>query len=115
MNSSLKKSLPTDGFKSYCNFSGDHEHVRSNDSLEVTTTNKNLSQITVMNITNMSHSAVSINFMHMSNITAAAVVTVHKQHRDVHSPWSHRPLAVHKLCARACIMSRRVAGKGRFL
>jgi len=63
----------------------------------------------------MSHSAVSINFMHMSNVTADAVVTVHKQHCDVHSPWSRRLLAVPKLCARACIMSRRGAGKGRFL
>jgi hypothetical protein len=71
--------------------------------------------MTVMNITNMSHSAVSINFMHMSSVTAAAVVTVHKQHCDVHSPWSRRLLAVHKLCARAHIMSRREAGKGRFL
>ena len=66
-------------------------------------------------LSNMSHNAVSIYFMHMCNVIAAVVVTVHKQHCDVYSPWSRRYLAVQKLCARAHIMSRRVAGKGRCL
>ena len=61
----------------------------------------------------MSHSAVSIYFKHTWNVIAAALVTAHKQHCDVYSSWSRRFLAVQKLCARACIMSRRVAGKGR--
>jgi len=37
--------------KIYFNFSDNHPHARSNDSLDLTTTDKNLSQMTVMNIT----------------------------------------------------------------
>jgi len=36
----------------------------------------------------MSQSAVSIYCMHMCNVIAAAV-TVHKQHSNAYSPWSH--------------------------
>ena len=59
MNSSFKNHC-LQVVSSYCDFSSDYPHASSNHSLEVTTTDKSLSHMTIMNTTNMSHSAVSI-------------------------------------------------------